>query len=61
MDSNLFPRQDPFIGIIEHKNKLSYFLSRENLLLSKKGPALSQTGLLPLEFVMKPFRILLKI
>jgi hypothetical protein len=53
-------RQGPVTGTIEHKNKLSFFLSSDKL-LSKKVPALSQTGLLPLEFVMKPIRILLKI
>jgi len=54
-------RQGPVTGIIENKNKLSVFLSSDKLILSKKVPALSQTGLLHLEFFMKPFRILLKI
>jgi hypothetical protein len=54
-------RQGVVPGIIKHTNKLSAFVSSDKLFLSKVVPPLSQTGILPLEFVIMPLRILLKI
>ena len=53
-------RQGPVSSIFEHKNKMSVFLSSDKLFLSKNVPVLSQAGLLPLDFVTKPFRKLLQ-